>query len=149
MAEIQFYHLLTTPLEHALPKLMEKALSVKMNSVIRVADEAHMAKLNDQLWSYSEQSFLPHGSAKDPNPEAQPIYITTSDENPNAARVLVITHGQIAENIEGYDKLLDIFDGHDERAVAEARKRWTHYKNSGASISYYQQQKGAGWKKMA
>lgn len=149
MTDIQFYHLLTTPLERALPKLMEKALSAEMKSVIRAADEEQMHRLNDALWNYAEHSFLPHGASTDPHPEQQPVYITSGDETPNEATVLVITNGKQVDSTDGYDKLLDMFDGHDEESVAAARKRWSYYKEAGHNISYFQQQKGGGWKKQA
>lgn len=149
MTAVQFYHLMTTPLEQALPQLMEKAVEANMRVIIRAADEIQLARLNDHLWSYKKNSFLPHGTEKDPLPEQQPIYLTTGDEAPNAANALVITDGRVNEQFDGIEKLLDVFDGHNDDSVIEARKRWKHYKESGHDISYYQQQKGSGWKKMA
>lgn len=149
MTDIQFYHLLTTPLERALPKLMEKALSAGMRCVVRVDSEATMDRLNDVLWTYQERSFLPHGSAKDTHAQHQPIYITYRDENPNGATLLVITDGSQLDNPESYTKVLDIFNGHDEAAVSNARSRWKHYQTSDHTLSYIKQQEGGGWKNMA
>lgn len=149
MTDIQFYHLLTTPLERALPKLMEKALSANMNTIIRTTNEDQMHQLNDALWNYTERSFLPHGASTDPNAEQQPIYLTVGDENPNSASLLVVTNGQHIDQLDGFDKLLDMFDGHDEDAVVAARERWKAYKEAGHEISYNQQQKDGGWKKAA
>ena len=149
MTEIQFYHLLTTPLERALPKLMEKALSANMRCVIRVDSEAMMNRLNDVLWTYQERSFLPHGSVKDKHAEQQPIYITYRDENPNSATLLVITDGSQLENPEPYAKVLDIFNGHDDAAVSNARSRWKHYQSTDHKLTYIKQQDGGGWKNMA
>lgn len=149
MASIQFYHLLTTPLERALPKLMEKAVQSGKRSLILCADEAQATALNTSLWTYDAGSFLPHGGSADPNPDQQPVYITHKQENPNAATILVVTDGSTLDTLDGMEKLLDIFDGHDPQAVAAARERWKHYSNAGHAVSYIKQQKGGGWQQEA
>ena len=68
MSEIGFYHLLTTPLERALPRLLERACSQGHRIVIRAASSERVEHLNALLWTYDEVSFLPHGSARDGNP---------------------------------------------------------------------------------
>ena len=83
------------------------------------------------------------------HPEKQPIYITTEDENPNSANVLVVTDGSSCELQDNVEKILDIFDGHNDDAVTAARTRWKHYKDAGAEVSYNKQQPGGSWKKAA
>ena len=140
---IQFYHLLTTPLEQALPKLMERALASDMRVVVK-APEARIAELNRALWAADAESFLPHGSAKDANPERQPIYLTDKDENPNDAALLVIADGSDAPQ-EGYDRVFDVFDGAKEEEVAAARTRWKTYLDAGSPLKYIRQKDDGGW----
>ncbi|MCI5049253.1 MAG: DNA polymerase III subunit chi [Rickettsiales bacterium] len=147
--DVQFYHLLTTPLERALPKLLDKARAAGMQSVIRVGDQTAMQSLNELLWSYDPASFMPHGSADDPAPELQPIYITQGDETPNGAEVQVVTDGRTIGLSDGTKKLLDIFDGHNEESVKAARARWKQYSETDANLSYIKQQPDGGWKKEA
>ena len=73
MAEVGFYHLLTTSLERALPRLIERAWSQGYRIVVRAASPERVEHINAALWSYGEASFLPHGSARDGNAEVQPI----------------------------------------------------------------------------
>ena len=148
MTAIQFYHLLSTPLERALPKLMEKAVTTGDNVLVLVGDEQMMDKLNTALWTYEEQSFLPHGSSKDPHPEQQPIYITYAEENPADAKILVVTDGSQLDDFGDMKKVLDIFNGHDENEVSKARVRWKAYKEAGHEIRYIQQQENGKWKEM-
>lgn len=145
MTDISFYHLLTTPLEAALPRLMEKSLAGGMNAVVRLGSESQMEQLNEALWTYRADSFLPHGSMNEPFPEQQPVYLTIRDENPNQAQVLVITDGSTIADPSAYGKILDMFDGHDHQAVDAARARWKAYKDGDHTIRYFQQQKGGGW----
>lgn len=149
MTEISFYHLTTSPLERALPKLLEKSLGAGLRSVVVTRDEAQSDHINSLLWSYDPNSFLPHGSRKDPHPEQQPIYITHEAEAPNNPDMLVITDGSALELDGALKKLLDIFDGQDEEQVAKARVRWKDYKTAGHAVSYYKQTEQGGWQKHA
>ena len=148
MATVSFYHLLSSPLEKALPRLMEKALASGLHSVVRIDSESRMDRLNDLLWTYDDRGFLPHGSYKDPFPEQQPVYLSTREENPNGARILVITDNAPAAHPAQYDKILDVFDGHDNALVDAARGRWKQYQAAGHAVRYFQQQQGGGWQQM-
>ncbi len=148
MTEIQFYHLTTTPLERALPKLLEKAVGGGHKVLVLAESEARVEQLNQSLWTYNPGSFLPHGSAKDPSPELQPIYLTHTPENPNQAGILVVTDGSPVEPSADCKKLLDMFDGTNEDSVAKARSRWKSYKNAGHALSYFKQSERGAWERM-
>src|SRR5437879_1713641 len=97
MAEIGFYHLLSTPLERALPRLLERARAQDLRIVIRAASAERVEHLNALLWTYDDPSFLAHGSARDGNPAAQPIWLSDRSDNPNEASMLVLIDGVTAE----------------------------------------------------
>jgi DNA polymerase-3 subunit chi len=77
----------------------------------------------------------------------QPIWITPDDENPNAADILVLTDGAAAADVGNYRRCLEMFDGRDEAAVADARRRWTGYKAANHELTYWQQTERGGWEK--
>ncbi len=147
MTEIGFYHLTGTPLERALPKLLEKALSQGLRAVVLAGSEERVAALDTALWTYEQLSFLPHGTARDGEAAAQPIYLTTEDENPNAARLLVLTDGATSARIDTFERCIDLFDGGDPDAVTSARERWRTLKAAGHSLAYWQQTDRGGWEK--
>ena len=117
MAEIGFYHLMSTPLERSLPRLLERARTQGYRVVVRAASPERVEHLNAALWTYDEAAFLPHGSARDGNAAMHPIWLTHSDENPNGATMLVLVDGVEAENIGSYARCADLFDGNDAGAV--------------------------------
>jgi DNA polymerase III subunit chi len=149
VTEIRFYHLMRTPLERALPALLEKALQAGMRSVVMAGSEERVEALNQLLWTYEERSFLPHGSKRDGRPERQPIWLTTLDENPNAATCLVLTDGAVSSRIGEYVRCLDLFDGHDPAGVEAARGRWKNWKEAEHVLSYWQQDDTGRWQQMA
>lgn len=149
MSQIGFYHLLRMPLEQALPKLLEKAVAAGLKVVVMAGSPERVEHLNTHLWTYSEESWLPHGSARDGEAELQPIWLTDQDENPNGAGVLVLCDGVTPKDVAGFARCLDLFDGNDEQAVEAARERWKAWKADGHQLVYYQQTSGGGWDEKA
>ena len=148
MAEIGFYHLGTTPLDRALPKLLERALAGGFRVVVLAGSAERVDHLDAVLWTYDEASFLPHGTARDGNAERQPIWLTSDDEPPpNGATMLVLTDGVRSSRLDDYKRCLDIFDGSDD-SVAAARERWKTAKAAGHALTYWQQTT-SGWEKKA
>ena len=146
MTEVGFYHLLSTPLERALPRLLERARAQDYRIVVRAASSERIEHLNALLWTYDEASFLPHGSGRDGNAPDQPIWLTDRDDNPNGATMLVLVDGVEAADLAAFARCLDLFDGNDEAAVAAARERWRSAKSAGHTLTYWQQT-AAGWEK--
>jgi DNA polymerase-3 subunit chi len=145
MTRVGFYHLQKSPLEKALPKLLEKSLQAGHRVVILAGSKARVEALDASLWTADPDSWLPHGAARDGNPEEQPIWLTDSDENPNGADLVVLTDGMESARLAEYVRCLDLFDGRDEEAVAAARKRWKACLAAGHEIAYYQQTEAGGW----
>jgi len=120
LAEIGFYHLLSMPLERALPKLLERACAQGHRVVVRAASPERVEHLNAALWTYEEAAFLAHGSARDGNPAMQPIWLTHHAENPNGASMIVLVDGLEAEDFQAFTRCADVFDGNDADAVYRA-----------------------------
>lgn len=143
---VQFYHLLSTSRERAVPKLMEKALSTGSKVLMLCGSDATLKTMSDALWTSNPSGFLPHGSAKEANAEQQPILLALEDSALNHADILCILDGSTPASLPDYAKVLDVFDGSDEAAVAHARQRWSAYKEKGYALQYVKQQPGGGWK---
>ena len=85
MTEVLFYHLQRKPLEKALPELLEKSYERGWRVVVQAASDERVDALDAHLWTYSDDNFLPHGTARDSDAAAQPILLTTAEHNPNGA----------------------------------------------------------------
>lgn len=149
MTEIRFYHLQQQTLEQALPKLMERVQEAGLRAVIKLPGNGLMETIDKVLWDYAPGSFLPHDKEGCAEPAEQPIYLTTSEENPNKATVLVLVDAVKSDAISRYDRCLYMFDGRNEQIVAEARKDWKSFKDLDAEMSYWQQRDSGGWEKKA
>lgn len=146
MSEVGFYHLKSWTLERALPRLLERALAEGHRVVVMTGSAERVAALDSWLWSYNEESFLPHGTARDGNAARQPVWLTTVEENPNRATMLVLVDGVPCARLAEFERVCDMFDGNDENAVAEARARWRAAQQAGHRLVYWQQT-ASGWEK--
>jgi DNA polymerase-3 subunit chi len=150
MTEILFFHLQSRPLEQVLPTILERALSRGQKVVVEMSSPERLSALDDHLWSFSDQSFLPHVTAAEADAAANPVVLTTKPHNPNAASVRICTEGvRIPDAMADYERVVLIFDGDDPDALAAAREDWKKVKASGESASYWQLDEAGRWEKKA
>lgn len=150
MPEILFYHLQTRPLETVLPPLLEKSLERGWRVVVQTGSAERVEALDAHLWTYRDDSFLPHGVAGAREAPDQPILLTAGPENPNAATVRFLVDGAaFPDDAEAYDRLVLMFDGNDEEAVAAARLHWQEAKAKGYEATYWQQSEAGRWERKA
>lgn len=149
MTEVLFYHLQNAPLERVLPQLLERSLERGWRAIVRAGGPERLEALNNALWTYSDDSFLPHGSRDDGSPDTTPIFLTTEDENPNGARVLFLVDGAAPGPLDGYERCVLMFDGRDDLAVGAAREHWKVLKAEGHDATYWQQNDAGKWEKRA
>lgn len=147
--EVGFYHLARMPLEKALPRLLQRVLDARLRAVVLGTSEERLKALDVALWVDDPGSFLAHGLRGQPRPQDQPIYLTTVEENPNGAQVLVLIDGADAAGIGAFARCLDVFDGNDPAALAAARERYSARRAQGFALTYWQQDARGGWTKAA
>ncbi|QRG06449.1 DNA polymerase III subunit chi [Xanthobacter dioxanivorans] len=153
MTEILFYHLERQPLEAVLPTLIEKSLERGWRCVVQCGSVERRDALDAHLWTYSEASFLPHGTEAQPLPERQPVLIATSETNPNAAQIRFLVDAVPLADPAPYTRVVHLFDGRDDEQVAQARERWREAKAAAASqghtLTYWQQDENGRWVRKA
>jgi DNA polymerase-3 subunit chi len=147
--EIFFYHLERAPLERVLPELLEKSLERGWRAVVQAGSDERVEALDTALWTYREDSFLPHGTASLGHPERQPVYLTTGEGNPNEAAIRFLVDGAEPGDLSGYERAVYLFDGRDAEAVEHARAQWMAAKEAGHAVTYWQQNERGKWEKKA
>jgi len=152
VTEVWFYHLERSAVDAVLPDLLERTLKRGWRALVRSPDPQRIAQLDEVLWTYRDESFLPHGRADEPMAERQPILLSTADERANGAHALFLLDGaELGRDpgaLAGYERLLYLFDGRDEAQRLMARERWREAKGLGADVSYWRQTE-RGWEKQA
>ncbi|MBV9348694.1 MAG: DNA polymerase III subunit chi [Pseudolabrys sp.] len=150
MTEILFYQLQRQSVEQVLPSLLEKSLERGWKVVVQSASDERLDALDAYLWTYRDDAFLPHGSAREPEAPRQPILLTATDSNPNGASVRFLIDGaEIPPDLDRYQRIVLLFDGEDEEAVARARGHWNDAKARGLEATYWQADENGRWQRKA
>lgn len=145
--EVWFYHLERSRLEQVLPDLLEKTVARGWRALVRTPAADRIEHLDDWLWAYRDDSFLPHGLAGEPLADRQPVLLTAGADNANGAQALFLIDGAEAGDLAGVERCILIFDGADEAAVGRARGEWTRFKAAGHTVAYWKQGEQKGWVK--
>ncbi|MCQ0988425.1 DNA polymerase III subunit chi [Jiella marina] len=150
MTEVLFYHLTESRLEQALPDLLEKSLARGWRVVVQCASDERRDALDNHLWTYREDSFLPHGSDQESSGALQPILLTVeAAQRANEPHVRFLVDGAVPESLDGYVRAVYLFDGHDADQLQTARERWKVEKSAGHDVTYWQQTDDRRWVKKA
>ncbi len=153
MSEVFFYHLEKQSLDDVLPGLIERTLARGWRALIRAESAERAQALDNLLWTWSEESFLPHAQLGDGVPANQPVLIAVEEGNPNRADVLFLVGGTVPQSWQGepadFARLVVLFDGRDESALSGARAAWSAARQCGHDTTYWQQSAGGRWEKQA
>lgn len=149
MTEVLFYQLDRQPLDRVLPGLLEKTLDRGWRAVVQAGSQERLDALDGLLWTYREESFLPHGTARDGFTDQQPVFLTLSEETPNGATVRFLVDGAECGKLSAYERVVYLFDGRDEDARVQAREQWKAAKAAGFAVTYWQQNERGRWEKKA
>ena len=135
---VDFYHLTATPLERVLPSICEKVLGTGERLLV-VAEAALLARLDEILWSYAPESFLPHGRER---AEEQPVLLSEEPVAANGATNVALADGRWREEALDFARTFYFFDS---GGLDDARGAWRALKGREGVESRYWKQEGGRW----
>jgi len=143
-----FYHLEQASIEAVLPQLLEKTRAKGWRALVKMSED-RLPEMDKYLWTYRDDSFLPHGRDDEPMSDRQPICLTaTAEQSGDAACVLLLDQSDITMEDKA-ERCIILIDGQKSDSVSHERARWKRLKADGAKMSYWQQNDRGEWKKMA
>ena len=150
MTEILFYHLQGMSLESVLPPLLEKSLERGWRVVVQSTSPERTEALDAHLWTYSDDSFLPHATWRAGDAQDQPIILSIEEGNPNRANVrFLIDNAALPADCDNYERVVLVFNGEDDDATAAARTAWSASKAKGFDVTYWQPDAQGRWQRKA
>ncbi|MBB3425330.1 DNA polymerase-3 subunit chi [Rhizobium sp. BK312] len=149
MTDVLFYHLTESKLEDALPPLIDKSVERGWQVAVQMREPARRDLLDSHLWTYREDSFLPHGTDESEMADKQPVLLTISSDNINNASVRFFIDGAEATDVGTYQRVVLMFDGYDQEQLESARAQWKRLKGEGHNLTYWQQTQDGRWEKKA
>ncbi len=169
VAEVFFYHLQRQPLEQVLPRLLMLSLGRGWRALVKADSPERVKALDDHLWSYSDESFLPHGTDGEGDADEQPVLLTGQDGNGNgaapgpcfleprsllwcavaAATAYLLLLAAPPADLSAFSRVSCLLDGTDEGAVAAGRTLFRTLREAGHDLSYWQQDEDGRWARKA
>lgn len=149
MAEVWFYHLERRGVAQELPGLIARGLERGLRIAVVASSAERVREVSQQLWSFEDIGFLPHGFEGEPAPERQPVYLCTDDQPPNGATFRFYVDGTAPAKLDGLERAIILFDGNSEEAVQTARQHWKTLKPLATAVKYWRQNEEGRWQDQA
>lgn len=145
MTNISFHFNVANTLHYAC-RLVKKAWS-QGTPVLVVGEADWLEELDGALWTFSDVDFIPHSfvgvDADDVSDEVVNVWLATVDqmntEAQSHAGFLIYCATATSPHptgFERFDRLIEIVP-QEEAAKAEARKRWSFYKQRGYPLAHH------------
>jgi DNA polymerase-3 subunit chi len=148
MTEVLFYHLQNMTVENVLPPLLEKSLERGWRVIVQSTSEERADALDAHLWTYRDDSFLPHATWRVGDAADQPVLLALTEANPNQANVrFLIDNAALPADSDSYARMVLLFNGDDAEALAQARGVWTDCKSRGFEVTYWQADEQGRWRR--
>jgi DNA polymerase-3 subunit chi len=145
--QVDFYHLTVTPLERALPSIAQRVVAGGGRLLIVSGDDAQRVAVDRLLWSYSPESFLPHGQAGGDDDASQPVLIAPDVVPANQATNIALIDGEWRDTALGFDRAFHFFDAD---RIQEARMAWKALADrDGVERRYWKQDDSGKWEQAA
>jgi DNA polymerase III subunit chi len=148
MTEVLFYHLQNMSLDSVLPPLLEKSLERGWRVVVQSTSQERADALDAHLWTYRDDSFLPHATSRSSDLAEQPIVLAVEEGNPNGANVrFLVDNATLPVDAESYARMVLVFNGDDPDSLTAARSAWTVCKSRGFDVTYWQADERGRWQR--
>lgn len=117
-------------------ELARKAHDSDQPTLILARDAAQAEEIDDALWAFDEDAFIPHQIAgRDQDDDETPVLIA-SPEIDAAARVLIINLRDAAVSLP-CERVLEVVPA-DESARDPQRQRWIEYRTRGFELNKHE-----------
>lgn len=143
--EVSFYHLTTSSLLKAAPKLIEKIYYSGLRLIVLPDNPSLLQSIDELLWSYSTKHFIAHGTSNDPYPEDQPILLTMQPNNLNKAQISLAMGSVDLDSMEEVERKLYMFESDSPSQLEYARSKWKNYQDKGIKVNYWRQDDSGNW----
>ena len=147
MTQIIFYSSAPLQVENTLFALIEKSIEKGYKSLLLFLDKEKCSMIDEKLWTYKQNSFLPHLS-EDEEISAEidiPIYLTTKNENPYEAELLFSIDGFLPDNINNFERVIIIIDTNDKILLEKYKKYYLDINKDFEDIVFYKSDDNGKW----
>jgi DNA polymerase-3 subunit chi len=136
MTRIDFHSNVADKIAYAC-RLVRKARAAQCNAVIIGSDRGQLAALDEALWTFSDQDFLPHVMADDALAAQTPILLATNamHEFPHY-QVLINLAAETPAQFARFERMLEIVSA-DAEDKSAGRDRYRFYQQRGYPLTHF------------
>lgn len=112
-------------------ELARKAFDANLSTLVLARDADQAEQLDDLLWSFDEDAYIPHQLAGDDEDELAPVLIAGPDtDTPMRALVINLRDAAVQGSVE---RVLEVVPA-DDGARGPLRERWKQYQARGFDV---------------
>ena len=111
-------------------RLVDKAYRLGHTVYIVTSSEAQAAVLDDLLWTFRQDSFVPHERYPLASAEGSPVLIGITSPAEVSAQVLINVTDALSDGFERYERVVELVDAHPD-VLAKSRERFKQYRERG------------------
>ncbi|MCM2972120.1 DNA polymerase III subunit chi [Larsenimonas suaedae] len=140
MTQIDFYILPQTTLEARFDfacRLAETIFSKGYRLHVHCEDEAMARQMDERLWTFKPESYIPHTLVTEPLTPKTPVTIGWDHEPEPGVEALLNLHPEIPSWFSHLERVAEIINQHQEVLVAK-RACWSTYKERGYPVKAHQ-----------
>ncbi len=119
---------------HTACRIIDKAFQQKHSIYVHARDQAEAEQLDELLWTFRAESFIPHHLVGDGPTPPPPVRIGWQQIPAEARDVLINLHAAAPDNPARFRRIIEIVGG-DEPMREAARAHWRQYKQQGYPVT--------------
>ena len=132
MTEVLFYHLEHQPLDRVLPSLLEKTLERGWRAVVQSGSQERLEALDMLLWTYRDDSFLPH-DREETGELITPILINDNPDPDGERQLLINLSASVPSYFAQFERVIELVT---EENKTQARAHYSYYKERGYPLKH-------------
>ena len=121
-------------------RLTEKAWRQGHHIYLHTASQNESRELEQLLWTYRQDSFLPHGQMGEADPALNPILVGYGTDVGEEHDVLINLAPAVPEFFSRFERVAEIIDQNEE-ARAAGRERFRFYRDRGYPLNSHEIEK--------
>ena len=137
--KVYFYNSSQRDIVADIAVLTEKIYMKKDSIVIFCVDQETVEVVDDFLWAYREEGFIPHSINKNEKNAVNPILITTSIDEGYEHDILLVLNGVLIKekDWQKFAKIYYFFNDQDNKEKENARSMWKTFSSLNAECKYW------------
>ncbi|MBK1718974.1 DNA polymerase III subunit chi [Thiocystis violacea] len=118
-------------------RLVERIRASARRVLIHCPDPEECRHLDRLLWTFREDSFLPHGLVGQVDPDLTPVLISQGGSPESEHQVLLNLSLGIPDFLDRFERLCEVVD-HEPQARQAGRERFRVYRERGYALDHHQ-----------